>query len=653
MRIFILLLSIVFCVGTSGTGVAQTKKYTTRQPYIKTFADVAEGEYTFHFKNINKIPYHHDLKTLALIDKLEKKEQWDKLLPVLQGYVSNFGIQNFYKDTKLLWRLGQLYERLGEDQMAKSFYRLILKHHRGDVTKILLYYDSITELDRDYFIPLEYYYELVEYRKSIDTLRPPRGILVNMGEDLNSEAPDYGPSLSPNDDILMFTSKRNRKQMTLTGAANEDIYISYRNLNEWEKAEPFEGINTPYNEGSAVLSKDGKTLYFTRCGSPQSFGNCDIFVAEKQENGKWANIRNLGANVNSAAWDSQPALSHSEDTLYFASDRIGGFGLSDIYFTYKQADGTWAPAQNMGPTINTRKNEVSPFYHTTYHVLYFSSDGHLVNFGDFDIFKSYYRDGVWQEPKNIGPLVNGKGSEYYFTIDSQSRNLYYARSEENSPNLDLYSFPLPMEAQPLATTHLHGSLIDSISGKPFTGIVSIIDMDNGIEIAPKALRRDGSFDFDLIKHNNYMLIIQGDEFFRIEDIFYLNGDTSFVRKTESISSKKLRFTSLEFNGGSSDILPDMEYDLNSIFNFLIDNPRFRLRISGHTDSKGDKELNMKLSKDRATAIKLYLTASGQIETRRIEAEGFGDSKPIITPERTEEDRRTNRRVEFEILPPKM
>src|SRR5690606_32933500 len=117
----------------------------------------------------------------------------------------------------------------------------------------------------------------------------------------------------------------------------------------------------------------------------------------------------------------------------------------------------------------------------------------------FDIYKSVFRNGAWQEPKNIGPLVNGKGDEYYFTIYSKSKDLFYAKSEDSLlPNLDLYSFPLPMEAQPLANTKLKGSLKDSITGETFKGIVSVIDLSNGIEVAPKYMRDDGTYEFDLI-----------------------------------------------------------------------------------------------------------------------------------------------------------
>src|SRR5690606_24963859 len=105
------------------------------------------------------------------------------------------------------------------------------------------------------------------------------------------------------------------------------------------------------------------------------------------------------------------------------------------------------------------------------------------------------RSGVWDEPKNIGPLVNGEGSEYYFTIDSKSKTLFYAKSESDPNDLDLQSFPVPMEAQPEAIVSLKGSLTDSNTGKPLKGIVSIIDLDEGVEVAPKFLRPDGSFDF--------------------------------------------------------------------------------------------------------------------------------------------------------------
>jgi hypothetical protein len=288
-----------------------------------------------------------------------------------------------------------LYELLEQQEKSKYMYRLALKNHFGkNYLHILQTYETQTTLEKDNYVPLEYYYELVEFRNLIDTLRPPKSILLNMGELVNdARYPDYGPAMNVSDKFLIFTKrKRELTPSKLTYRENEDLYYSINYDGFWDEAQPFSNvINSHCNEGSACLSRDGKTLYFARCkvtdfqyDCRECMGSCDIYVSYMQEDSTWTVARNLGPSVNSIYWDSQPTLSHSEDTLYFASDRKGGIGLSDIYFTYKKSGGEWAPAQNVGPTINTRGNEVSPFYHPSHHVFYFSSNGHLINFGNRD-----------------------------------------------------------------------------------------------------------------------------------------------------------------------------------------------------------------------------------------------------------------------------
>lgn len=611
-------------------------------------------ELHLNFPNLNKIPYYHEPRKLAAIQKLEKRKRYDQVLPLLQQYVKNFGIQNFYKDTHLLWRLGQLYEKRGDQERAKALYRLVLKHHRTDVRKILSHYDSLEQNTKDYYVPLDYYYELVEYRKSIATFQPPRGVYINMGNAINSNYADYGPTLGDENEMFIYTSKRNVNYLGMETKVNEDLFYSKQNNGYWEEAQSFgKPINSQYNEGSACLSRDGKTLYFARCESPDGMGNCDLYMASLQADGSWGQIKNLGANVNSEAWDSQPTLSANEDTLYFASDRLGGFGLSDIYYTYKTKAGNWAKAKNLGPVVNTRESEVSPFFHPLYQVLYFSSRGQLYNFGDFDIYKTYKVQGHWQEPRNIGPLVNGRGSEYYFTIDAASRNLYYARSEaDDIENLDLYSFPLPMEAHPLAVTKVEGTLTDSVTRKPLSGIVSIIDLENGIEISSKYVRPDGSFEFDLIDNSRYMILIQSPDFFTIEQELSLRQDTAFHVKTTVIDySVPMVFKNIEFEQNQSTINEEMKPILDEVALFMIDHPSYRLEIAGHTDGFGDPDFNLSLSQDRADAIKRYIERQVNIGNDRIDAIGYGSRKPL-REEKTEEDRRLNRRVEFTIIKPK-
>ncbi|MBI3483372.1 MAG: OmpA family protein, partial [Bacteroidetes bacterium] len=243
--------------------------------------------------------------------------------------------------------------------------------------------------------------------------------------------------------------------------------------------------------------------------------------------------------------------------------------------------------------------------------------------------------------------VNGAGSEYYFTIDSKSHELYYARSDENDiKNLDLYSFLLPMEAHPEAIVELSGTVQDH-KGKPAKGIVSVVDLDHGIEVAPKYLREDGTYDFNLINKRNYLITIQGDDFFRIEEVFFMDGNKKATHVAEPIESK-IAFISLEFENGKWDILETMHSDLAKVGNFLIDHPEEKLKISGHTDSAGNEEFNLKLSQSRADAIKTYLVEQFKIDESRISAIGYGSSKPIVQ-ETTDESKQFNRRVEFELI----
>ena len=604
------------------------------------------------FFNINKISYYENRKAYHAIEKAEKRRDYKRAVLLREQYVAQFGIENFYRNTDQLWRLGQLLQRDSTQQeKAKAYFRLALKHHRTDIKKVQNYYDSLEAGKAELYVPLNTYYNLVEYRKNINTFHPPRGVQANIGDAVNSPAADYGPALSGSDTLLLFSSKRKRRG--LKAVVDEDLYTSHKQGTGWTDAEPLpKPINSLYNEGSACFTKDGKTIFFARCECPSCHGNCDLFTAKLGKDGKWSAPLNLGGLVNSPAWDSQPSLSPGEDTLYFASDRLGGFGLSDIYFSARQRNGQWGKAQNLGPVVNTRENDLSPFYHPLYHVLYFSSRGQLLNFGDFDIYKTYRVAGRWQEPKNIGPLVNGKGSEYYFSIDAQSKNLYYARSDEKDlTNLDLYSFPLPMEAQPLATTKVEGSLLDSVSSKPLKGIVSIIDTDNGIEVASKYLRPDGSFDFELIQGSHYAMLIQSPDFFSVEKQFILKGDTVMKLLTNSIDYKlPLIFKNIEFEPMKAAIRPAMHPTLDRIALFLVDHPTFRLSITGHTDTKGDPDENEKLSQDRAQAIRSYIERKGKIASARIESFGYGSSRPL-RDEITEADAQVNRRVEFRLIKP--
>jgi outer membrane protein OmpA-like peptidoglycan-associated protein len=601
----------------------------------------------FDFPNIGKVDFYYNKKKLNHLMAYINDGQEEQAYSVLRDYVKNFGEENFRTTPGLIWDLARYSRKYGQRGEALQLYKLAIKHYVDGMDTTALFREY-NELERDkakYFVPIERYRQLVAARKDVDTMIAPLPNVMNMGMFVNSKKEDYAPSIGNVDNLLLFTSKRNNHN-SIPPRYDEDIFFSVKQDEVWQKAKAMNKINTSHNEGSACLSLDGKVLIFARCNAPGSLGNCDLYSATMQADSTWGNIHNLGHAINSAGWDSHPSLTHSGDTLFFASNRKHGFGLSDIYYSVKDRHGKWATARNAGPLINTRGSEVSPFFHHKANMLFFSSNGHTINFGQFDIYKSSLSNGIWSEPRNTGPLVNGRGDEYYFTIDSESVKLYFARSSDRDlANLDLHSFPVPMEAQPGALAKIFG-MLKNRQGKPIHGIVSVIDMDHGVEVAPKYTREDGSFDFDLIDHRNYLLIVQGDEFFRMEELFFLEGDLEINKTVEPIE-RKIAFNSIQFESGKSEILDSMKMDLAKVGNFLLDNPEMRLNIFGHTDSKGDPQFNVELSQHRADAIKEYLVLHFNLDETRIGATGYGSKKPIVK-ELTDRDRRINRRVEFDI-----
>ncbi|MDQ3292781.1 MAG: OmpA family protein, partial [Bacteroidota bacterium] len=231
MRLFLLVsLFLAIFFGIQKPLKAQTKLSLKRKVVNDSTNHQGQpkAEVVIDFLNINKIPYYVNRKRLREINRLERRRQYDKALPLLREYVNHFGIENFYRNTPLLWRLAQLYERKNDMAHAKAYYRLALKHHRSDIQNIKLYYDSLEAKSKSFYVPLNYYYELVEYRKAVNTFQPPKGVYTNMGPDINSKYEDYGPTINANTERLIFTSRRNRGP-SINSGYNEDLFYAENN----------------------------------------------------------------------------------------------------------------------------------------------------------------------------------------------------------------------------------------------------------------------------------------------------------------------------------------------------------------------------------------------------------------------------------------
>ena len=241
----------------------------------------------------------------------------------------------------------------------------------------------------------------------------------NMGANINSPDDEYLPTLTADGKMLIF-ARYNRPAMT------EDFYASRLKDGKWTKAVRMaEPLNSDENEGAGCISQDGRILYFTACGRKDGAGRCDLYVSYRKAGG-WSSI------------DGQ--------TLYFVSDRSGGYGGMDIWRS-TLVEGRWSKPVNMGATINTSGDEKSPFVSFDDQRLYFSSNGR-VGMGGLDLFVSRRTgDTTWSEPENLGYPINTRGDESSLIVSPDGSTAIYA-SDGGQGGLDLYTFALPEAARP-------------------------------------------------------------------------------------------------------------------------------------------------------------------------------------------------------------
>ncbi|MCS7086843.1 MAG: OmpA family protein, partial [Bacteroidia bacterium] len=258
----------------------------------------------------------------------------------------------------------------------------------------------------------------------------------------------------------------------------------------------------------------------------------------------------------------------------------------------------------------------------------------------------------WEEPANVGPFINSKRDEYYFSINAAADTLFYAANVEgNRRNMDLFSFPMPMGARPDAVYPLTGYLIDSVTKRPLTGIVVAIDLDKHVEIEPKYIGRDGYFEFFLLNNRRYQLYVLTENAIRVSEksVFTEEALTNFFEESAEYE-KPLIFESLEFMPNSAELTDDIKYHLDQIAAYLIQQPGVKLHIGGHTDSDGDPNYNLKLSQERAENIRQYLLERAELHDSVITAKGYGATMPVF-PNDSKQNKARNRRVEFEIILP--
>ncbi len=526
--------------------------------------------------------------------------------------------------------------------------------------------------------------------------------IVNIGREINSEFEDYGPVLNEAENEIVFTTRRRDDNLNQNVADDnkpwEDIFFSTKVGDKWAFAKNIGvPVSTPYHDSNLALSADGSTLFKFK-----DDGGGDIYYSERDAAGVWGEPAPLPGIINSSFAEKSVTISQDEKTLYFSSNRPGGFGGLDIYRATKDSKGDWTNVKNVGPKINTEMDEDGLFIDYDNVTLYFSSKGHK-GMGGFDVFKITYDPNVneWSDPQNLGYPINTPDDDIYFVSSKDSKRAYYSSVREDGMGyLDIYLITIPeglKNTQPVVakppveipkdTTTvvtippvvMPPVVVPKVEPKveskkeliPFKYIVTVVDANDRSPLEVKiklqgakdnvvvgsSPQGNGVYQFNIVspKAKDYRLSVEREGYVFQNFTLKLEGASTADKSiTRTIEMRKLSV-------GVSSILHNIYFDfdkatfkteayteLNKLENMIRQNEGMIIELGGHTDAVGTNAYNLFLSKKRAEAVKDYLTKKG-IDSRRIQAVGYGKTKPLASNDDEDEGRELNRRVEFKVL----
>ena len=478
---------------------------------------------------------------------------------------------------------------------------------------------------------------------------------INMGKNVNTEFDDYWPLVTADEQILYTTKlipKDNRFPVSQRNG-QEDFFYNKKNGENWGQLMHIgRAINTSGNEGAPTISADGQWFYFTACGRKDGKGKCDIYKTKKIGD-RWQRPINLGAPVNTGAWEAQPSVSADGRTLYFVRGR--GNNDMDIFVSTLQKNGQWTNPKNLGDSINTSGKEMSPFIHPDGKTLYFTSNAHI-GFGDQDIFVTRKNDkGEWSKPKNLGYPINTKANERGIALNNRGDLAYISTQRGEKKDLDIYYFELYEEARPTPSTYVTGRIYNIETNRPVYTEFRLENLDSAdFNLTNTSDEITGRYLIPLPAEQSYAFNITAKGYLFYSDNFTLptGYDISkpFKKDIPLVPIKKdvkVVLKNIFFELDSYELKPESFVELNRLINFIKHNPNIKVEIGGHTDNQGSAEHNKILSKNRAKTVYDYLSKKG-IDKTKLTYKGYGMDMPIAD-NNTKEGRAQNRRTEAKII----
>jgi len=480
---------------------------------------------------------------------------------------------------------------------------------------------------------------------------------------INSDVSDFGGTLQ--DGKLYITSARNSNRKTY--GWNEEPFLDiYTSTVDSDGAFQMpaiikENINTKYHEGTVSFSPDGNTMYFSRESyydkvferdslTKYKISVLNLYKSVKQE-GQWSEAEAVSLNGDSYSVKN-PSVSADGSTLYFASDKTGGYGQFDIYSAPIDADGSVGEATNMGQKLNTEGQEMFPFISSN-NTLYFSSNGHL-GLGGMDVFFAKVVDGKVGPVRNIGIPVNGNADDFAFSMNEETEEGFVSSNREGGKGSDdIYAIK---KLQPICDVLMTVTVKDSETGLILEGARVDIKDAEGTVFGTKVSNAEGIVE--------YIIECDIDTILTGSKIDYESGMTTVAGTSEEEVSAELLLTPIDeiilankvilnpiyFDFDKSNITVQAAFELDKLVQLMTKYESIVISAESHTDSRGSASYNLSLSDRRAKTTAQYVISKG-IDASRITGTGKGETTPNVDcgGKCTEEEHQLNRRSEFFIL----
>jgi Outer membrane protein and related peptidoglycan-associated (lipo)proteins len=544
---------------------------------------------------------------------------------------------------KIAFMIGEAYYHISDFGKAAVWYKNAIKQKNDDPLCMLHYADCLKATQK-YDEALVWYQTYLgikpddQYAKNgIESckianswLDKPSRYIVNAVKELNSKDNDYCPAfVSGRDNEVIITSTRDlsngKRKSEITGTRYADLFSSNFEVQKqkWSKPKSIDEnnmINTTGDEGAATISDKGDLMIFTRCLYDKQKDMGSQLMFSKQSHGEWGEptaIKIVGDSLIAA----HPSLSADGTTLYFVSDRPGGYGGKDIWMATGKGS-TFEKPVNLGPEINTPGDEMFPFIRENGD-LYFSSNYHT-GLGGLDIFKAVKDDkGKWKI-ENMKAPINSPGDDFgiIFSKGEVDKGLF-SSNRKGSKSDDIYSFYLPPKI-----FNATGEIFNKETNQKVDGAqVRIIGTD-GTNLKVRA--NGGRFQYKLKPETEYVFAAFKDGYLNDKARLTTVGlddskDFRFVFKLAP-TDEPIKINNINYAFGSYEITEESKTSLDSLVQLLVLNPSIKIELMAHTDFVGSDKFNSELSQKRAQSAVDYIISKG-ITSGRLVAKGYGETWP--------------------------